>query len=86
MGSVFQEACQGPVRDALSTARGDADVANLSESDLRAVLIKDFAAASRAQRATVSEQEIQRYQEYNRKHGTSYLQQNQEGGEDDDDW
>ena len=83
MKNFIQEACQGPVRDALSNAKGEADVANLSEQDLRAVVIKDFAVASRAQRATVSEEEIKRYALYNARHGTSY---NEGDGEDDDEW
>ena len=84
MRNFIQEACQGPVRDALSDAKEESDVARLSEKDLRPVVIRDFAVASRAQRATVSEEEIQRYSLYNSKHGTSYLSKAPE--DDADGW
>ena len=81
MKNFIQEACQGPVRDALC-GREEAEVARLDAKDLRPVNLRDFKVASRAQRATVSAEEITRYETYNAKHGTSY----QNKGEDDEDW
>ena len=83
MRNFIQEACQGPVRDALSSATEESDVAKLCEQDLRPVVIKDFAMASRAQRATVSREEIERYETYNSKHGTSYLNNGSDQLEDE---
>lgn len=40
MRNLIQEACQGPVREAIT--QFEAEVANLSESDLRPVNLKDF--------------------------------------------
>lgn len=40
MRGLIQEACQGPVRDAVA-AHGSA-VANISEDDLRPVILRDF--------------------------------------------
>lgn len=50
MKNLVQEACQGPVRDAIQNARhgGSSDqnglngISDLSDSDLRPVVIKDF--------------------------------------------
>lgn len=42
MRNLIQEACQGPVRDAIKRAGQEEEVANLSEADLRPVNIKDF--------------------------------------------
>ena len=47
------------------------------EADLRPMVIKDFVMASRAQKATVSPGEIQRYLEYNAKHGASYIREDE---------
>ena len=90
MKNLIQEACQGPVRDAVRAA--GAGVAALSESDLRAVVVKDFAVAARAQRASVEPKEVVRYEEYNEKHGAKIVGEGGEGGEGtgeddmDDDW
>lgn len=90
MKNLIQEACQGPVRDAVRAA--GAAVAALSESDLRAVVVKDFAIAARAQKASVEPREVVRYEEYNEKHGAKVVGESGdggEGGEDDDmedDW
>lgn len=73
MRNFIQEALQGPVRDALKDARGEEDIKRLSAEDLRGVVLKDFKHASLAQRATVSEEEIARYQAYNAKHGTQTI-------------
>lgn len=40
MRNLIQEACQGPVREAIT--QFEAEVANLSEADLRPVTLKDF--------------------------------------------
>lgn len=40
MRNLIQEACQGPVRDAV--ARHGAAVAHISEDDLRPVVVRDF--------------------------------------------
>ncbi|CAG9464841.1 unnamed protein product [Pedinophyceae sp. YPF-701] len=71
MRNLIQEACQGPVRDAV--ASHGADVVNLSEGDLRAVNVKDFQLAARAQKASVAPEEVTRYIEYNEKHGARFL-------------
>lgn len=91
MKNLIQEACQGPVRDAVRAA--GAGVAALSESDLRAVVLRDFAVAARAQRASVEPGEVVRYEQYNEKHGAKVLGDGTGGGtgdggdEDlDDDW
>jgi len=90
MKNLIQEACQGPVRDAVRAA--GAAVAALSESDLRAVVVKDFAVAARAQRASVEPGEVVRYEQYNEKHGAKVVGESGKGGEGgegddmDDDW
>jgi AAA+ superfamily predicted ATPase len=90
MKNLIQEACQGPVRDAVRAA--GAGVAALSESDLRAVVVKDFAVAARAQRASVEPKEVVRYEEYNEKHGAKIVSEGNDGGggagddDMDDDW
>ena len=71
MRALIQEACQGPVRDAVA-AHGER-VAELEPADLRAVLRRDFAAAARAQRASVAEEEVARYEAYDGKHGARYV-------------
>lgn len=42
MKNLIQEACQGPVRDAV--AQHGSAIAKISENDLRPVLLKDFQA------------------------------------------
>lgn len=42
MRNLIQEACQGPVRDAITCAGQEEEVANLSEADLRPVNLRDF--------------------------------------------
>ncbi|KAF8063106.1 FIGL1 [Scenedesmus sp. PABB004] len=70
MRNLIQEACQGPVRDAVAAA-GEA-VAALSDADLRPVVLRDFQHAARAQRASVTEGEVARYEAYNDRHGAKY--------------
>eukprot|EP00892_Ulva_mutabilis_P010011 jgi/Ulvmu1/7382/UM036_0042.1 len=69
MKNLIQEACQGPVREIIHQ-RGS-DVSGLTEDDLRAVKLRDFKAACKAQKASVHPDEIQRYIEYNARHGAS---------------
>lgn len=67
MRALIAEACQGPVRDAL--AAPGAALAGLAPGDLRPVALRDFAAAARAQRPSVEEGEVARYEAYNARHG-----------------
>ena len=71
MKNLIQEACQGPVRDAVRAA--GAGVASLEEKDLRPVVLRDVAIAARAQRASVEPNEIMRYEVYNEKHGAKII-------------
>jgi hypothetical protein len=54
------------------------------------VVLKDFQHAAKAQRASVTPAEIQRYEDYNARHGAQYVQGTADGAgdgdEDDDDW
>ncbi|GFR50875.1 hypothetical protein Agub_g13163, partial [Astrephomene gubernaculifera] len=59
MKNLIQEACQGPVRDLFRT-RGN--VTNVAASDLRPVNLRDFQLASKAQKRTVSDVEVERYE------------------------
>jgi len=81
MRNLIQEACQGPVRDAVR--QHGAAVANLKEGDLRPVVLKDFAAAAKVQKASVQTEEVKRYAEYNERHGARL--NNDRGGDGDDD-
>jgi AAA+ superfamily predicted ATPase len=71
MRALIQEACQGPVRDAVA-AHGER-VAELSAGDLRPVVRRDFATAAKAARASVSAEEVARYVAYDEKHGCKYV-------------
>lgn len=91
MKNLIQEACQGPVRDAVRAA--GAGVASLQEADLRPVVVRDFAVAAKAQRASVEPAEVLRYEEYNEKHGAKIVDDGDNGGggtagegADADDW
>ena len=42
MRNLIQEACQGPVRNAMGQAAQLSALAQLSEADLRPVILKDF--------------------------------------------
>lgn len=89
MKCLIQEACQGPVRDAVA-AHGAA-VASLHEDDLRPVVVRDFQAAARAQRASVEPGEVVRYEQYNERHGAKALAAPGGGGagreeEEEEDW
>lgn len=46
-------------------------MSGLTEADLRAVKLRDFKAACKAQKASVHPDEIQRYIEYDTRHGAS---------------
>lgn len=82
MKNLIQEACQGPIREAVR--RAGAAVATLKEQDLRPVVLKDFAVASKAQRASTEPCEIVRYEEYNDKHGAKIVEDCDEGAGEDD--
>jgi fidgetin-like protein 1 len=87
--NLIQEACQGPVRDAVRAA--GAGVAGLQETDLRPVILRDFAMAAKAQRASVEPAEVRRYEIYNEKHGAKIVDNDGNGAdaanvEADDDW
>ena len=85
MKNLIQEACQGPIRDAVRSA--GAKVATLQEQDLRPVVVRDFAIAAKAQRASTEPSEILRYEEYNEKHGAKIVQDTLQNDEmDDDGW
>ncbi len=81
MKNLIQEACQGPIREAVR--RAGAAVATLKEQDLRPVVLKDFAVASKAQRASTEPAEILRYEEYNDKHGAKIVEDSEDGGMDE---
>ena len=96
MRNLIQEACQGPVREAVAAAGGER-VAQLRGEDLRPVRVRDFQAAARAQRASVTPEEIARYEAYNERHGAKYVPLGAGGGGgggagggggegDEDDW
>ncbi|KXZ44405.1 hypothetical protein GPECTOR_68g376 [Gonium pectorale] len=57
MKNLIQEACQGPVRDLFRT-RGN--VTDVAPSDLRPVQLRDFQMASKAQKRSVSDTEVER--------------------------
>eukprot|EP00879_Flechtneria_rotunda_P031822 GHRR01034818.1.p1 GENE.GHRR01034818.1~~GHRR01034818.1.p1 ORF type:complete len:137 (+),score=40.57 GHRR01034818.1:282-692(+) len=87
MRNLIQEACQGPIRTAVAQ-RGEL-VTGLLDKDLRPVRLKDFQHAAKAQRASVTAEEITRYEEYNERHGAKYVLGQQEGRdceESDEDW
>jgi fidgetin-like protein 1 len=85
MRNLIQEACQGPVRDAVKSK--GAGVAGLSDADLRPVVLKDFQHAARAQKASVSEAEVLRYIEYNRVFGATARDVGGAGdGLEEEDW
>eukprot|EP00884_Botryococcus_braunii_P018707 jgi/Botrbrau1/551/Bobra.0010s0026.1 len=92
MRGLIQEACQGPVRDAV--ASHGAAVASISEKDLRPIVLRDFQGsgtweqiAAKAQRASVEPGEIARYEQYNLRHGARYIAPgSREDNMDEDDW
>ena len=86
MKNFLQEACQGPVRAALSRAGNEAAVKQLREEDLRPVRLKDFKDASKAQKASVSAAEVERYAAYDVKHGASYANAAEQEGDSDEEW
>lgn len=51
------------------------------------VRLKDFQHAAKAQRASVTPEEIARYEDYNERHGAKYVLGGPAGGgSDDDEW
>lgn len=83
MKNLIQEACQGPIRDAVRSA--GAKVASLQEEDLRPVVIRDFAMAAKAQRASTEPSEITRYEIYNEKHGAKIVDDEAEQDQNNED-
>ena len=81
MKNLIQEACQGPIREAVRSA--GAKVATLQEHDLRPVVRRDFAIAAQAQRASTEPSEIVRYEEYNAKHGAKIIDDAMDSADDD---
>jgi len=84
MKNLIQEACQGPIREAVRNA--GAQVASLQEKDLRPVVIRDFAIAAKAQRASTEPSEVLRYEEYNDKHGAKIISDDTDPMTIDDLW
>ncbi|GLI61508.1 hypothetical protein VaNZ11_003838, partial [Volvox africanus] len=70
MKNLIQEACQGPVRDLF---RSLGNVTNVTPSDLRPVHLKDFQMACKAQKRTVSDAEVERYEKYDSQFGAKYV-------------
>jgi hypothetical protein len=60
----------------------------LQEGDLRPIVLRDFQAAARAQRASVEPGEVVRYIQYNAKHGARFAEDValEAEGAGDDDW
>lgn len=85
MRNLIQEACQGPIRDAVKQG-GGAALRTLRDDDLRPVVLLDFAVAARAQRASVEVAEVVRYEEYNEKHGAKYVGEEDVAEEILEDW
>ena len=48
MRNLIQEACQGPIRDAVAAATSCAALQHMSEADLRPVMLRDFQVGSAA--------------------------------------
>jgi hypothetical protein len=62
-------------------------VSKLTEEDLRPVQLKDFRMACQAQKASVHPDEIQRYIEYDAKHGAQLARNSiAVSAGNDDDW
>ncbi|KAL3148591.1 hypothetical protein ABBQ38_014021 [Trebouxia sp. C0009 RCD-2024] len=84
MRNLIQEACQGPVRNAMTKAAQLSTFMQLSEADLRPVVLKDFQMAAKAQRASVEPAEVVRYEEYDSRHGARYV--DADAADMDEDW
>lgn len=66
MRNLIQEACQGPVREAVVAAGGER-VAQLRGEDLRPVRIRDFQAAAKvcwSGARELTQAEVQQYEKY----------------------
>ncbi|DBA92638.1 hypothetical protein WJX77_003832 [Trebouxia sp. C0004] len=86
MRNLIQEACQGPVRNAMGQAAELSALAQLSEADLRPVILKDFQMAAKAQRASVEPAEVVRYEEYDSRHGARYVDADAAAADMDEEW
>lgn len=91
MRMVINEAAMEPVRS-LAKGRGTGGASSETGSlrdarpeDMRALTIDDFKHAVHTYNKSVSEHEIERYEAYNREHGTR-IEQRREEGEDSDGW
>jgi Vps4 C terminal oligomerisation domain len=73
------------VRDAV--AQHQEGLAQLSESDLRPVVLRDFQLAARAQKASVTPGDLTRYEAYNALHGARYVDPSEAQAMDgEEDW
>ncbi|KAA6417740.1 MAG: fidgetin 1-like, partial [Trebouxia sp. A1-2] len=86
MRNLIQEACQGPVRNAMGQAAQLSALAQLSEADLRPVILKDFQIAAKAQRASVEPAEVVRYEEYDNRHGARYVDASAAAADMEEEW
>ena len=65
---------------------GGSALQTLRDDDLRPVVLRDFALAARAQRASVEPAEILRYEQYNERHGAKYVGPEDQNEAALDDW
>lgn len=63
---------EGGGAGAASAAAAQQRLGALTAADLRPVVLRDFAAASRVARPSVEPGEVRRYEEYDAKHGARY--------------
>ena len=63
---------EGGERAAAAAAATTKRLGALTAADLRPVVLRDFAAASRVARPSVEPGEVKRYEEYDAKHGARY--------------
>ena len=86
MKQLVVQACLAPVRE-LYLQRGQAggtDSLAVSKSELRKVCLKDFAAAAKAVKPTVSAKDVAFYEEWDHLHGAARA--NSDGAEDIEEW
>lgn len=82
MKNLTQEACMEAVRSEVRKNGGN--VVGIDADDLRPVVIKDFQLAAKVQKPTVRLDEIERYEEYDKKHGANLLENT--NANSDDEW
>ena len=67
-----------------ATAKG---FSSLKSAELRSVVLKDFQIAARAQKASVQQDEVLRYEAYNNKYGARYISAEESKAiEEEEDW